>query len=138
MPIDYKKYHPDWKTKIRPAILDRAGHKCETCGVPNYAYIIRGGLDGRRVFQNIDTGIVYDAETGERIKESYVGDILHGFIRITKVILTIAHLNHDVSDNRPENLKALCQYHHLAFDSDHHRKNARATRDRKAGQLGIF
>ena len=33
-----------------------------------------------------------------------------------KVILTVAHLNHDISDNRPENLMALCQRCHLNHD----------------------
>jgi heterodisulfide reductase subunit B len=33
-----------------------------------------------------------------------------------KVILTVAHINHDTTDNREENLKALCQYCHLNLD----------------------
>lgn len=37
MPIDYKKYPPNWKTKIRPAILARANNRCERCGVENYS-----------------------------------------------------------------------------------------------------
>ena len=27
----------------------------------------------------------------------------------SRVVLTIAHMNHDIEDNRPENLRALCQ-----------------------------
>ena len=34
MPIDYSKYHPEWKTRIRPDILKRAENKCE--GSPLY------------------------------------------------------------------------------------------------------
>lgn len=34
MPCDYRKYSKNWKTEIRPAILERAGHKCERCGFP--------------------------------------------------------------------------------------------------------
>ncbi len=40
--------------------------------------------------------------------------------------LTVAHLNHDPSDCREENLKALCAPCHLRYDSSHHtetRKN---------------
>lgn len=48
-----------------------------------------------------------------------------------KVVLTIAHLNHDPTDNRPENLKALCNRCHLRYDSEHHQRNAAATRRRK-------
>jgi 5-methylcytosine-specific restriction endonuclease McrA len=36
MPIDYSNYPPDWKTRIRPDILERAGHRCEFCGIGNY------------------------------------------------------------------------------------------------------
>ena len=29
MPINYKNYPPNWKTEIRPKVLERAGHKQE-------------------------------------------------------------------------------------------------------------
>lgn len=49
----------------------------------------------------------------------------------SKVILTVAHLNHDPMDCRPENLKALCQRCHLAYDREHHASNAALTRQKK-------
>ena len=36
-----------------------------------------------------------------------------------KVVLTVAHLNHTPEDNRRENLRALCQACHLAYDAPH-------------------
>ena len=30
-------YPANWYTEIRPHILERAGHRCEMCGVENYA-----------------------------------------------------------------------------------------------------
>lgn len=54
------------------------------------------------------------------------------------IVLTVAHLNHQPEDCRPENLAALCQRHHLALDHDHHRANAQATRRAKAGTLELF
>jgi nitrate/TMAO reductase-like tetraheme cytochrome c subunit len=48
--------------------------------------------------------------------------------RISKVVLTIAHLNHDPSDNRDENLAALCQWCHNHHDVDFRQANARETR----------
>lgn len=54
------------------------------------------------------------------------------------IVLTIAHLNHQPEDCRPENLAAMCQRHHLAYDHDHHRANAQATRRAKAGTLEMF
>ena len=52
MPIDYLKYPPNWKTEIRPAILDRANNCCEVCGVPNGKFIFRGKVDGKEVYQD--------------------------------------------------------------------------------------
>ena len=34
----------------------------------------------------------------------------------SKVVLAVAHLNRDTTDNSEENLKALCQFCHLAHD----------------------
>jgi 5-methylcytosine-specific restriction endonuclease McrA len=48
MPIDYKRYPPNWKTEIRPAILERANNRCEFCGVGNYS--IR---DGKKIVLTI-------------------------------------------------------------------------------------
>ena len=44
------------------------------------------------------------------------------------VVLTVAHLNHDGMDCRPENLKAMCQRCHLRYDHDLHQQHARMTR----------
>lgn len=55
-----------------------------------------------------------------------------------KVILTVAHLNHELMDCRPENLKAMCQRCHLRYDAALHAANARRTREKKSGQLRIF
>ena len=35
MPIDYKKYPPNWASEIVPRIRARAGNCCEWCGVKN-------------------------------------------------------------------------------------------------------
>ena len=43
----------------------------------------------------------------------------------SKVVLTVAHLNRDTSDNREENLKALCQSCHLAHDRGDNSKRKR-------------
>ena len=53
-----------------------------------------------------------------------------------KVVLTVAHLNHDTRDNEPSNLRALCQRCHLRWDAKHHQRNAAETRRQKRIQLG--
>lgn len=45
-----------------------------------------------------------------------------------RVVLTVAHLDHDTTNNDPANLRALCQRCHLDWDLDHHMANARRTR----------
>jgi hypothetical protein len=52
----------------------------------------------------------------------------------SKVVLTCAHMDHDPTNNHPDNLRALCQRCHLNWDAKHHAKNARKTRFLKIGQ----
>lgn len=54
------------------------------------------------------------------------------------IVLTVAHLNHEPEDCRPENLRAMCQRHHLAYDAQHHRQTAYTTRKRAAGTADLF
>ena len=44
------------------------------------------------------------------------------------VWLTVAHLDHTPENCADENLAAMCQACHLAYDTDHHAETARATR----------
>jgi len=50
----------------------------------------------------------------------------------SKVVLTVAHLNHTPQDVRDENLAALCSRCHLALDAEEHRRNASHTRAMRA------
>lgn len=45
----------------------------------------------------------------------------------SKVVLTVAHLNHTPGDDRLENLAALCQRCHLNLDREQHVQNAKQT-----------
>lgn len=59
----------------------------------------------------------------------------------SKVVLTVAHLDHTPENVTDDNLKALCQRCHLNYDWAQHIANARATRERKArerGELPLF
>jgi hypothetical protein len=56
----------------------------------------------------------------------------------SKVVLTVAHLNHDPGDCADSNLASLCQRCHLTYDTEHHRKNAAATRRRKMNTGDLF
>ena len=61
-----------------------------------------------------------------------------GTIKIIKIVLTIAHLDHTPENCADENLRAWCQRHHLAYDAEHHKANAQATRRARCGTLELF
>ena len=59
----------------------------------------------------------------------------------SRVVLTIAHLDHDIANNQPANLAALCQRCHLRHDAGQHKLNAALTRRAKhesRGQLTLW
>ena len=59
----------------------------------------------------------------------------------SRVVLTIAHLDHDPTHNEPDNLRAWCQRCHVTFDALHHASTASRTRKKaleQAGQLTLF
>lgn len=117
MPIDYRNYPPNWRD-IRAAVLERAGNRCENCGVANKAVGARDKAgnwhDGQRIaYMNSTEGdLLFDGQ----------------YPKIIRIVLTVAHLNHDVADNDMGNLRALCQKCHLSHDAKHHARNAARTR----------
>ena len=140
MAMDYSRYPANWN-EISRHIRDRAGNKCEWCGVENYAV---GARDNDGNWHN---------ERDIHLMNSDCGYALFGeFPKMIKIVLTVAHLGvpkpddspgdvHDKMDCRDENLAALCQRCHLNYDRAEHAANAARTRRRKkieAGQLELF
>lgn len=56
----------------------------------------------------------------------------------SKVVLTCAHLDHDHTHGRDEDLAALCQRCHLTYDATQHKRNAKRTLWRKRGQEDLL
>lgn len=54
-----------------------------------------------------------------------------------KVVLTIAHMDHDESHADPERCRALCQRCHNKWDAPHRQANHARTRRLKSAQLDI-
>ena len=78
------------------------------------------------------TGQCGDHHPGGRCPER------HGKPALThrgRVLLTTAHLDHDPTNNVPENLRGFCQRCHLRYDRFQHAKERRKTRLR--GQLSL-
>jgi hypothetical protein len=123
MPIDYKRYPKNWKTEIVPAVLKRAECKCERCGLYNGQMVWSvkfkmQGEDGKYRQKSIWFQNPSDA-LREGGGDPYIGLVNSFWINEVKVVLTVAHLdhdeeNHDVSIDR---LKALCQQCHLRYDA---------------------
>jgi 5-methylcytosine-specific restriction endonuclease McrA len=112
-PENKHRYPKNWKD-IRASILDRAGHCCEFCGVRNH----------QRGYRN-SAGVFFPVQLrGQKdVNEFEAANVKPPF----KIILTIAHLDHTPENNKPENLRALCQRCHLKYDAQHHASNARRT-----------
>lgn len=55
----------------------------------------------------------------------------------SRVVLTIAHMDHDETHADPERCRALCQRCHLTWDAKHHAMNAAMTKRRRAPQIDL-
>ena len=119
MPIDYKDYHPKWSL-IRRLILKRANNCCEECGIENYAIGYRGKNGNFIEIDKVKDEFLYEKYNNEK-----------GI----KIVLTIAHLDHNKNNNRFWNLKALCQRCHLRIDIHQHIANRKYGRNWKRNQI---
>ena len=128
-PENLHRYPPDWDD-IRVAILGRAGYRCEWpgCGARHFAR----GVWREGVFHQLEhpsTPHCVDLELAKSIRADE---------RIIRIVLTIAHLDHQPENCDHENLRAWCQRHHLAYDQKHHQTTAYMTRKARAGVGDLF
>lgn len=132
---------PEWKA-LRCRILERAKDNCERCGVSNGEFILRSE-DGKTWYHETPIGdgegAVYCAETGARITKALPWyDFPAGDNTMVKIVLTIAHLDQDLTNNDDKNLKALCQRCHNRHDSPYRQKNAAKTRHARKAVADLF
>lgn len=93
-------YPPDWKQISQRIRHERAGNACE--------------CDGRCGG--------HDESCAARNREPHA---LTG----STVVLTVAHLDHDPTNNADSNLLAMCQRCHLRYDADLHRRTRQRSRE---------
>lgn len=139
-PENRARYPKDW-AEISRSAKERAGWKCQHlgCSARQYSVGIWHRPDGgaHQWAEQYEPPATY-REAVKVAAEAY-WEVQHvGGDKLTIIVLTVAHLNHQPEDCRPENLAVLCQRHHLAYDHDHHRANAQATRRAKAATLELF
>ena len=123
MPIrpEFRKFYrgPAWRA-TRERIRARAGDRCEQCGAPNRLRIIRRG------------GYWWDTLNGRwRDPQGDFAKPPKGLRRrIVAIVCTVSHTNHVPGDDRPENLRFLCQWDHFHWDKEHHRETRSIRKDR--------
>lgn len=154
-PENRARYPADWPA-ISLHARERARWRCQHPGCTATQYSVgrwicwAGGphewrpIEGNRpATTDLDREMFMAGEgrnaAGERWTYSEARAFIDRFVwadndRPLVIVLTVAHLNHQPEDCRPENLAAMCQRHHLAYDHEHHQANARATR---RGRLAI-
>lgn len=59
-------------------------------------------------------------------------------VTASKVVLTVAHLDHQPENCADDNLKAMCQRCHLTYDAAHHAANAAAKRRSQKASGDLF
>lgn len=131
MPCNYADYPPNWD-EIRERILTRAKHCCEDCFIRN-----------KEVVRKSDRQIPHPSDLyryHDLIRRDYSPQQAMQIMGFTKIILTIAHLDHDkenweVTDDR---LRALCQKCHLQHDMPRHIENRKYGRNFRKDQLQLF
>lgn len=120
-------YPIDWPILSRTIRFGRARGRCERCGRPH----------ARLVWQ-LDDGRWLDPEIGiwrdDSGRPAAWPDLLRcASAREKLVLLGVAHLDHDPTNNRPRNLRALCRRCHLHHDRPEHlRRRRMRLRARKA------
>lgn len=121
-------YDRTWRLVTRPRILARAENRCEQCNVPNHSTVkrIRGFW--------LEEGASWALGAFRRWRTADGGDWSAeldppGRRRKVRIVLTIAHLNHQAGDDRDENLRAWCQWCHLHHDLVHHAETRAIRKD---------
>lgn len=132
MPIDYSQYHPKWKLISKLIRTNRANNCCEWCGAKNHAVGQRIKGNFHPICGNI---LLDDAGAGllpyKKAKQVASHNNLFGNENFIVIVLTVAHIDHDKTNNRFHNLAALCQRCHLKHDINQHVANRKYGRNWK-------
>jgi 5-methylcytosine-specific restriction endonuclease McrA len=142
MPIrseNRKRYPADWPA-IRARILARADHRCERCGVKNHTL-------GGRLPSGVFCAAMPTGDNGLRNTWPKPGEHAACWIaatgkprtmRIVRIVLTIAHLDHTPENCDPANLQALCQQCHNRLDAKMRAAGLKARRRSAAAANDLF
>lgn len=132
MPMNRALYPPDCEA-IALQIKEAANWQCQQCGKP----CRKSHVDWDEFADWLETN--YPDWYGLSFK--YVADDESGewgyVAQPVRFCLTVAHLNHQPEDCRPENLKALCAPCHLRYDTSQMKLKKRLKAER-LGQMSFL
>ncbi len=136
-PENRSRYPADWP-EISVEVRERDGQRCKWCKAPNGAVILRP--TGGDVYIDPPTGAVFCCTTGEARGFCRGSEFPAG--KLVKIVLTVAHLDH-IPENvgtpgDRQNLVALCQKCHLAYDAPLHAANSAVTRRARKATGDLF
>ena len=127
MPCNYKEYHPKWKLISKLIRVNRACNRCEWCGIANKAVVKRTATGSYTKPSIAQWDLIHYRISA---KQSNMTESLR-YYGFTKVVLTVAHVDHDKTNNKFYNLAALCQRCHLNHDIKQHVANRKYGRNHK-------
>jgi len=119
-PENRRRYPANWSSEIVPAVRARSGDRCE--GSPAFP-------DCRR-----PNGSFLNKRTGELTDDPMRAETwaLADSDPVTRIVLTVGHLDHTPENCDLANLRHWCQRCHLFYDRDHHAETAYMTRKARA------
>ena len=106
-PENKARYPKNWRQISERIRVERAHNRCEVCGVVNYSWINRKTRE--ICLQDEDDTI--------------------------RVVLTVAHLDHQPENCDESNLKAMCQKCHNNYDKAHRKETIH--KSRTVGQMSL-
>lgn len=127
-------YPADWPAISAQVRFGRAGGRCEHCDRPHGRLVVHLG-DGR--WLDAEAGIWRDGN-GRPLSRAQRARGGLMFVRLTRVVLAAAHLDHDPANNEPENLAALCQRCHMTHDHPEHLRRAWLNRHMRRALGDLF
>lgn len=129
-------YPIDWPQLSAMIRFERAGGRCEHCARPHGAIVCHLG-DGRWWDE---TDQVWRSANGNAMRRlgRKAPSLTGSGVRTTKVFLATAHLDHDPTNNRQRNLKALCQRCHMVYDCAEHSRRRWLTRHMRKAIGDLF
>lgn len=131
-PENKDRYPKDWKA-ISKRIREAAGNKCQKCGAFNGATVVRvNSKDYDEAAYITEDLEVFSAEDGRflGLETTYA----HDDGKSVKIVLTVAHLDHQPENCADENLRAWCQRCHNHYDAKTRAKGVQSRRRSASGR----